>query len=58
MRYQLKILRLLKWWCGPFSLSLILSPTLALIAKNGELESPGILLLWDLFSPLLVKKYE
>jgi hypothetical protein len=29
-----------KWWCGPFALGLILSPPLALIAKNGELESP------------------
>jgi hypothetical protein len=32
--------KILKWWCGPFALSLILSPPLALIAKNGELESP------------------
>jgi hypothetical protein len=30
----------LKWWCGPFALGLILSPPLALIAKNRELESP------------------
>jgi hypothetical protein len=28
------------WWCGPFALGLILSLPLALIAKNGELESP------------------
>jgi hypothetical protein len=33
-------LKILKWWCGPFALGLILSPPLALIAKNGELESP------------------
>jgi hypothetical protein len=31
---------ILKWWCGPFALGLILSPPLALIAKNGELENP------------------
>jgi hypothetical protein len=30
----------LKWWCGPFALGLILSPPLALITKNRELESP------------------
>jgi hypothetical protein len=30
----------LKGWCGPFALALILSPPLALSAKNGELESP------------------
>jgi hypothetical protein len=35
------------WWCGPFALGLILSPPLALIAKNGELESP-----LGFFSPL------
>jgi hypothetical protein len=29
------------WWCGPFALGLILSPPLALIAKNKELESPS-----------------
>jgi hypothetical protein len=35
------ILKFLKWWwCGPFALGLIFSPPLALIAKNGELESP------------------
>jgi hypothetical protein len=28
------------WWCDPFSLGLILSPPLALIAKNREHESP------------------
>jgi hypothetical protein len=33
-------LKILKWWYGPFALGLILSPPLALIAKNGELESP------------------
>jgi hypothetical protein len=37
------------WWCSPFALGLILSPPLALIAKNGELESPFTL------SPILVK---
>jgi hypothetical protein len=31
---------ILKWWCGPFALGLILSPPLALISKNEELESP------------------
>jgi hypothetical protein len=30
----------LKWWCGPFALGLIFSPPLALIAKNGDFESP------------------
>jgi hypothetical protein len=34
------------WWCGPFALSLILSPPLALRAKNEELESP-----FSFFSP-------
>jgi hypothetical protein len=33
-------LNILKWWCGPFALGLILSPPLVLIAKNGALESP------------------
>jgi hypothetical protein len=33
-------LKKLKWWCGPFALGLILSPPLALITKNGDLESP------------------
>jgi hypothetical protein len=28
------------WWCGPFALGLILSSPLALIAKNGDFESP------------------
>jgi hypothetical protein len=28
------------WWCDPFALGLILSPPLALIAKNEEFESP------------------
>jgi hypothetical protein len=28
------------WWCGPFALGLILSPPLALSAKNRELEIP------------------
>jgi hypothetical protein len=37
----------LKWWCGPFTLGLIFSPPLALIAKNGDVESPFI------FSPLI-----
>jgi hypothetical protein len=32
-------LKILKWWCGPFALGLILSPPLALSAKNGKLES-------------------
>jgi hypothetical protein len=61
IRYQLKInsnidwnnfffwfLKILKWWCSPFALGLTLSPPLALIAKNGELESPLILPLWGL----------
>jgi hypothetical protein len=30
----------LKWWYGPFALGLILSPPLALIAKNRDFESP------------------
>jgi hypothetical protein len=30
-------LKILKWWCSPFALGLILSPPLALIAKNEEL---------------------
>jgi hypothetical protein len=34
------------WWCGPFTLGLIFSPPLALIAKNGDLESP-----FCIFSP-------
>jgi hypothetical protein len=36
----LKNLKFLKWWCGPFALGLIFSPTLALSTKNEELESP------------------
>jgi hypothetical protein len=37
-------------WCGPFALGLILSPPLALSAKNGELESPFCIFLplWGL----------
>ena len=31
--------KFLKWWCSHFALGLILSPPLALSAKNGELES-------------------
>jgi hypothetical protein len=31
------------WWCGPFALGLIFSPPLALISKNGDIESPLIL---------------
>jgi hypothetical protein len=31
------------WWCGPFALGLIFSPPLALIAKNGDFESPSLL---------------
>jgi hypothetical protein len=38
---EINICGILKWWwCGPFALDLILSPPLALIAKNGELDSP------------------
>jgi hypothetical protein len=43
IRYQFKkIWNIIKirWWCGPFSLGLILSPPLALIAKNEDFESP------------------
>jgi hypothetical protein len=46
----------LEWWCGPFALGLILSPPLALIAKNGELESP--LTIFLILSPLGKNKYE
>jgi hypothetical protein len=35
MKYQLKFI-LKIGWCGPFALGLILSPPLALIAKNEE----------------------
>jgi hypothetical protein len=48
--YQLKILETqfkIRWWCGPFALGLILSPPLALIAKNGDFESP-----FYMFSPI------
>jgi hypothetical protein len=27
----------IRWWCGPFALGLILSPPLALIAKNRDM---------------------
>jgi hypothetical protein len=37
---EINISEILKWWCSPFALGLILSPPLALIAKNEELESP------------------
>jgi hypothetical protein len=37
----------IRWWCGPFALGLILSPPLALIAKNRDFESPFT------FSPLV-----
>jgi hypothetical protein len=43
------LLKILKWWCGSFALGLMLSPPLALIAKNEELESP-------LNSPPLLKE--
>jgi hypothetical protein len=44
---EILICEILKWWwCGPFALGLILSPPLALIAKNRELESP-----FPFFSP-------
>jgi hypothetical protein len=50
-RFILIFFEILKWWwCGPFALGLIFSPPLALIAKNGELESLVIL------SPPLVKE--
>jgi hypothetical protein len=41
-------------WCGPFALGQILSPPLALIAKNKE--SLGLLFLpfWGLSSPLVI----
>jgi hypothetical protein len=48
---EINICEILKWWwCGPFALGLILSPPLALIAKNGELDSPfsRFLPLWGL----------
>jgi hypothetical protein len=35
------------WWCGPFAFGLILSPPLALIAKNGDFVSHYI------FSPMV-----
>jgi hypothetical protein len=35
------ILKIFKMVDGPFALGLIFSPSLALIAKNGELESPN-----------------
>jgi hypothetical protein len=38
---EVLIFEILKWWwCGPFAVGLIFSHPLALIAKNGELESP------------------
>jgi hypothetical protein len=42
----------IRWWCGPFALGLILSPPLALIAKNEDFESPLT------FSPIGTSKYE
>jgi hypothetical protein len=51
-----KYTKILKWWCGPFALGLILSPPLALIAKNGEFESPlAFLPLWGLILSQMVK---
>jgi hypothetical protein len=38
------------WWSGPFALGLILSPPLALIAKNGDFVVA--------FSPIGISKYE
>jgi hypothetical protein len=49
-KYQLRLYFLKSWWCGLFALGLIFSPPLALIAKNGDVESPQI------FSPPLVKE--
>jgi hypothetical protein len=34
-----KTLILKSWWCGPFALGLILSPSLTLIAKSGDVKS-------------------
>jgi hypothetical protein len=41
-KYQLKLYfeNFEIWWCSPFALGLIFSPPLALIAKNGDVESP------------------
>jgi hypothetical protein len=35
------------WWCGRVGFGLIFSPPLALIAKNGDFESPQ-----NIFSPI------
>jgi hypothetical protein len=48
IRYQFEIYQFknfqniikIRWWCGSFALGLIISPPLALIAKNGDFESP------------------
>jgi hypothetical protein len=55
---QILIEIILKWWCGPFALSLILSPPLALITKKRRTREPfTILPLWGLtLSPPLVKE--
>jgi hypothetical protein len=45
-------MKILKWRYSPFALGLILSPPLALSAKNGELESP-----FSFFSPLGPKSF-
>jgi hypothetical protein len=36
----------IRWWCSPFALGLIISPLLALMAKNRDFESP-----FYIFSP-------